>query len=270
MGKSLPRVVFFAGCRDVVVRDVTMVNQPAGWSYWIHDCDRVQVTGLKILADMTYPNNDGIHVNCSRDVTISDCIVETGDDSIIVRANSRSLAENRPCERVVVTNCTLRSWAQGIRIGYVNDGVIRDCLFSNIAMHDCRNGIGIILPDIPLNPDYGREATLIEGICFESIRMTDIHLYPLLAQISPSERTLVNAVRDIRFSNVHASAPRFPFVEGRAACPFRDFAFHNCSFRRVPVPPSDSGPSAPGNNYPESFRFAKGFVLDNVRFAASE
>ena len=139
-------------------------------------------------------------------------------------------------------------------IGYLSDG----------------NGIGIILPDIPLNPDYGREATLIEGICFESIRMTDIHLYPLLAQISPSERTLVNAVRDIRFSNVHASAPRFPFVEGRAACPFRDFAFHNCSFRRVPVPPSDSGPSAPGNNYPESFRFAKGFVLDNVRFDASE
>ena len=46
MEKSLPRVVFLAGCRDVVIRDVTMVNQPAGWSYWIHYCDRVQIRGL--------------------------------------------------------------------------------------------------------------------------------------------------------------------------------------------------------------------------------
>ena len=32
------RVVFFIGCRNVLVEDVTMRNQPAGWSYWICDC----------------------------------------------------------------------------------------------------------------------------------------------------------------------------------------------------------------------------------------
>lgn len=40
-GPTPPRVVFFAGCKNVKVEDVTMVNQPAGWSYWIHDCDFV-------------------------------------------------------------------------------------------------------------------------------------------------------------------------------------------------------------------------------------
>ena len=35
------RVVFFIGCRNVLVEDVTMRNQPAGWSYWICDCDNV-------------------------------------------------------------------------------------------------------------------------------------------------------------------------------------------------------------------------------------
>ena len=55
MTNSLPRVVFLAGCSDVVIRDVTMVGQPAGWSYWIHDCDRVQISGLKILANVRYP-----------------------------------------------------------------------------------------------------------------------------------------------------------------------------------------------------------------------
>ena len=44
--ESLPRVVFFAGCKDVLIEDVTMTNQPSGWSYWIHDCDRVTIRGL--------------------------------------------------------------------------------------------------------------------------------------------------------------------------------------------------------------------------------
>ena len=72
----------------------------------MHDCDRVRFDRVSILTPVDYPNNDGIHVNCSRDVTISNCIIETGDDCVIVRANSASLRENRPCERVCVVNCT--------------------------------------------------------------------------------------------------------------------------------------------------------------------
>ena len=270
MEKSLPRVVFFAGCRDVVLKDVTMTNQPAGWSCWIHDCDRFQVRGLKILADVRYPNNDGIHVNCSRDVTISDCIIESGDDSIIVRANSRSLKENKPCERIVVANCTIRSWANGIRIGWVNDGVIRNCSFSNIVMNDTNTGIVIDLPKHPPHPDYGCEATLIEGITFDSIRMTGIYAHPIRAMISPSTNTLVKAVRDIRFSNIHATGLQFPYIAGRVGDPFRDFVFHNCSFRKVTdaeLPDwAHHGPAVWQRKKQERFEHVEGFVYDNVRF----
>ena len=238
MTNSLPRVVFFAGCRDVVIRDVTMTNQPAGWSYWIHDCDRVQASGLKILADVRYPNNDGIHVNCSRDVTISDCIIETGDDSIVVRANSRSLRENKPCERVMVNNCTLRSWSAGIRIGWVNDGVIRDSRFSNIVMHDTSVGVAIVLPGKPSGPgwtDYGREATLVENLSFSDIQMSGIYGRPVLATVaSEQDGTGFDAVRNIQFANVHASGLELPFIRGRADRPFSNWTFSNCTFRTVP------------------------------------
>ena len=272
MAESLPRVVFLAGCRDVVIRDVTMTNQPAGWSYWIHDCDRVQISSLKILADVRYPNNDGIHVNCSRDVTISDCIVETGDDSIIVRANSRSLRENRPCERVVVQNCTLRSWSSGIRIGWVNDGAIRNCSFSNIVMADTSVGVAIVLPAVPSYPDYGREDTLVEGLTFDTIRMADIYAHPILATISPSPTTHVAAVRDIVFSNVHATGLQFPCFIGRTGCPLRNFAFHNCSFRKVSddaLPDcAHHGVAAWDRLRQEKFEHVEDFVFDNVRFDA--
>ena len=237
MTNSLPRVVFFAGCRDVVIRDVTMTGQPAGWSYWIHDCDRVQISSLKILANVRYPNNDGIHVNCSRDVTISDCIIETGDDSIIVRANSRSLKDNKPCERVVVNNCTLRSWSSGIRIGWTNDGTIRDCTFSNIVMYDTRNGVSIALPKRRYEPgrtDFGREATVVENLTFSNIVMDGIYDRPLSVSIAPeSSGTKAAAVRDVHFSGVRANSIRLPMLSGRTDCPIQRFTFTDCTFRRI-------------------------------------
>jgi len=272
-GKSLPRVVFLAGCRDVVVRDVTMTGQPAGWSYWIHDCDRVQMRDLKILADVHYPNNDGIHVNCSRDVTISDCIIETGDDSIVVRANSRSLRENKPCERVVVANCVLRSWSSGIRLGWTNDGVIRDCLFSNIVIRDTTRGIAVVLPGVGGQMDYGREATLVENVAFSNITMDGIYARPIDVSIEPeSKGTKVSAIRDIRFSEVKAIGVMFPRLAGRLDCPLTNFSFSGCTFRRTTDPsyPQFTHRDMAEHNMKEDcsldVRHAKGLHLNDTVF----
>ena len=59
--------------------------------------------GLRIESDLDYPNADGIHVNCSRDVRISDCSIQAGDDAIVVRAYTGVLKEKKPCERITVT-----------------------------------------------------------------------------------------------------------------------------------------------------------------------
>jgi len=233
-GESLPRVVFLAGCRDVRIEGVSLVNGPAGWGFWIHDCDRVCVRGLTIRSDVRYPNNDGLHVNCSRDVDVTDCDIECGDDAIVVRANSRSLAENKPCERVHVRDCRVRSWASGIRVGWCCDGTIRDCTFRRIAMRDTTNGIDIVLPPMPDNPDYGREATLIENLLFEDIAMDGIYAHPLDAKIEGDPQTTrVEAVRRVTLRRVRATALELPNVCGRPDAPFRDFRFEDCEFRRV-------------------------------------
>ena len=228
--ESLPRVVFFAGCKDVLIEDVTMTNQPSGWSYWLHDCDRVTVRGLQILADLKYPNNDGIHLNCCRDVTVSDCHIECGDDSIVIRANSRSLHENKPMERCVITNCVLRSHANGVRIAWSNDGVIRHCALSNLVITESKHGIGIALPT-PHAKDYGREKTLIEDICFDNILMDGIYYYPIV--ISIKEKAMAEAIRNLRFNNIQATGANFPCFLGREDVPIENIVFNNCSFTQV-------------------------------------
>ena len=229
------RAVFFTGCKNVKVEDISMVNPPAGWAYWIHDCDFVTFTKCKVVSNLHYPNCDGIHINCSRNVNISDCNLMCGDDCIIVRANSASLAEDKVCEKVTVTNCNLTSYASGIRIGWINDGTIRNCTFSNIVMTDTSYAISIAIPTLKIKKgdfvaaDVGREHTCIERLSFDNIIMDKITKYPVEIKIGEGDQT-VDGIRNLYFSNVHARALNMPQILGRKQNPIENIYFSNCSF----------------------------------------
>lgn len=227
-----PRVVFFTGCKNVKITDVTMINQPAGWSYWIHDCDYVHFDRINIEASVDYPNNDGIHINSSRNVNISNSNITCGDDCIIVRANNASLPENKVCEKVCITNCNLTSYSAGIRIGWVNDGVIRNCAFSNIVMTDTTVGISLMLPNLsrPLVADVGREATLVENLTFDNIIMHKICSNSIKIEVGSSSCVLFEGIRNLYFSNLHVSGAEFPMLLGRKNAKLKNICFNDCDF----------------------------------------
>jgi polygalacturonase len=254
--ESLPRVVFLAGCKNVLLEDVTMVNQPAGWGYWVHDCDRVTIRGLKIFNDKTYPNNDGIHLNCSRDVTVSDCQIECGDDCIVLRANSRSLKEDKVMERATITNCILSSNACAVRVAWTNDGIIRNCTLSNLEIYDTNLGISIHMPYREGTNDFGREATHIENLNFSDIRMDGIYGYPVYAVMDDERKVMIDAVQDITFHNISATSNHYPYFYGREETPFRRITFSDCTF----VKTGDRQPPVPG-------RYISDFIYDNCRFS---
>ncbi len=232
--ESPPRVVLLTGCSNVRVENLLVTGLPGGWAFWVHDCDSVVFDKVCIKADVHCANNDGIHVNSSRDVLIRGCDITTGDDAVIVRANNRSLRENKVCERVTLTNCTLRSWSSGIRIGWANDGEIRNCRFSDILMRDTTYGIAIELPnrmDIP--SDYGREATYIHDLLFEDIRMDGIYAHPFLCSVSEHPSTLCAGIRDITFRRVRARGLERPYIGGRGTNLMERIVFDNCEFEQV-------------------------------------
>ncbi len=273
-----PRVVFFAGCQNVKIEDVTMVNQPAGWSYWITDCDYVTMDKLKIIADVNYPNNDGIHINSSRNVTVSNCMITTGDDCLVVRANNSALTENKVCEKVVVTGCTLTSYSGGIRIGWTQDGVIRNCSFSNIVMTDTSVGISISLPhmepnrDLPHTADMGREATLIENLSFSNIIMDKTASLPIKIRIDPNPRLMCGGIRNLYFSNIHARGPELPKICGRHETPIENISFTDCSFEMTDgsefenLAKHGAREHYDGGFYPMHMQFVKNVTFSNTRF----
>lgn len=127
-------LVELARCRDLIVEGLTIVNSP-GWTLHVYDCDHVSIRNVTIRNNRLVPYTDGIGINASRDVRVSSCDVDTGDDAIIIKATHPDLS----CERVTVTNCVASSNCSAFGLGADAPGAIRDIVFSDcVSAHALR------------------------------------------------------------------------------------------------------------------------------------
>ena len=265
------RCVFFVGCRDVRLDDV-LIYHPSGWSTWFLDCDRVGVRGVRIEADRRFPNGDGLHFGGCRDVTVSDCIVNSQDDALILRTHQEQMKKPRPCERVVVNNCILNSYgAYAIRIGWTGDGPVRDVSISNILCTHSRSGVGFTFPGEPPppaeynDPPRGRGLVpppLSKRLPFhaENIRFSNMSISGCQMAFSAfargSER--IDFIRNISFSHCRFSSPVPPRCEFRPKDNVSDWRFSDVVFEV-------SGKPAKLKSIKEYFPNTSGFEFDNVK-----
>lgn len=127
------QLMCFVECRHVTVQDITMKNGTC-WSCFLHGCEYASIRGVKVFNGKTAGNTDGIDIDCCRFVTISDCIIDTGDDAITVRCDSKRLKNKEMLsEYITVTNCICSVSASAFRIG-VGTGHIRHVRVSNIVI----------------------------------------------------------------------------------------------------------------------------------------
>lgn len=135
------QMLFFCECKNVTIAGVQLWNAPY-WTCFLHGCENVTVTGLKIYNFKHTRNGDGIDIDCCRFVTVSDCIIDSGDDSITLRANNTRLKTKRACEYITITNCILKTICNAFRIG-VGNGTIRMATISNVIIQNSRTAITI-------------------------------------------------------------------------------------------------------------------------------
>lgn len=132
------QLICFIESKNVRVQDVTIVDSPC-WSCFVLGCEFVQIRGVKIFNPIWMLNSDGIDIDASRYVTVSDCIIDTGDDAITLRAcEHRIKNKDIHCEHITISNCVLCTGICAFRIG-VGKGVIRHARISNITITHCLN-----------------------------------------------------------------------------------------------------------------------------------
>jgi hypothetical protein len=135
-------------CTNVLLRDISVIHSPL-WNIRLNDCDRVFVRGVYIYSDLEKGvNADGIDICSSRNVTISDSVIITADDAIVLKTPSRRGSGSvNPVENIVVTNCVLTSSSTPLMIGTETFADIRHVVFSNCTIRNSNKGFGINVQD---------------------------------------------------------------------------------------------------------------------------
>ena len=131
---------------DVRLENVTVINSPL-WNVRLSDCDRVFIRGVHIYSDLEKGvNADGIDIVSSSNVVVSDSIIVTADDAIVLKSSPRS-GVARPVENVTVNNCVLTSSSTAMMIGTETHADIRHVIFSNCVVRNSNKGFGINVQD---------------------------------------------------------------------------------------------------------------------------
>lgn len=138
-----PSFVCFMNAKNVLVEGVRIIGAPM---FVVHLLYSENATVRNVMIE-TYPgpHANGIVVDSSRFVRISDCYVDTGDDGIVIKSgkDADGLRVNRPAEHITITNCTVHHAHGAVVIGSETAGGIRNVVASNITAFDTQNGIRI-------------------------------------------------------------------------------------------------------------------------------
>jgi polygalacturonase len=139
-----PPLLQLLRCKHVRIEGVTLGHSPF-WNTHLALCDDVTVTGVRFVNPKGSANGDGLDIDSSSNVRVSDCYFNTGDDCLALKsgADADGRRVGRPTENVTITNCTMVGGHGGIVIGSETAGGIRRVVASNCIFEGVERGISV-------------------------------------------------------------------------------------------------------------------------------
>ncbi|MGI5899369.1 MAG: glycoside hydrolase family 28 protein [Christensenellales bacterium] len=228
-----PKLSVFYNCENLTVRDVT-IREAASWTLHLCGCRHVRVDGIKIINTDRGANNDGIDPDCCRDVKITNCHVETGDDAIVVKSTKAMTERFGSCRDILINNCTLHSRDSALKIGTETHDDIENVLFSNCIAYDCSRILGI----------WARDGATISNIRATNIIGSTRHYAssnrgypnhwwgrgePVFISAAPrnEQSPRPGKIRDIYIDGLKAKCESSLFISGETGCEVENIFINN-------------------------------------------
>ena len=142
-GYVLPRptMMALANCTNLHVQNVTLRNSPLT-HLALTACEDVVISNVIVQTPATAPNTDAIDpINC-KDVLITRCRINAGDDNISVKSEHPIPGRAFASENITVTDCIFLH-GHGMSIGAATVGGVRNVTVRNCTFQDTENGIRI-------------------------------------------------------------------------------------------------------------------------------
>jgi len=164
-GITRPHLLRFINSQDITIQNITLKNSGCWMQHYLA-CDRIHITGIKVLNRNNY-NNDGLDLDGCHDVIVSDFFSDSDDDGITLKSTS-----SRACENVTINNCVVSSHCNAIKLGTESNGG-----FKNITINNC-----VVKPSaIKTEQFYGKPTgisaislEIVDGGSLQNVNISDI------------------------------------------------------------------------------------------------
>lgn len=154
-----PHVLTLFGVDNLTIRDIT-IRDGAYWTVHLIGCNGAVIDGINLLNNLKIRNGDGIDLDHSKNVRISNCHITSGDDCICLK-NRREYEAYGSCHDITVTNCVMTSRSCAIKIGSENMDSIYNVVFDNCVITRSNRGLGI----------QNRDDGTVTDVVFSNIQM---------------------------------------------------------------------------------------------------
>jgi polygalacturonase len=138
-----PSFLRFMNSKDILVDGLHFEGSPM-WTVHLLYTQNAVVQNV-VIETSPGVHTDGIVVDSSRFVHLTDDYIDTGDDGIVIKSgkDADGLRVNRATEDVTITGCTVHHAHGAVTIGSETSGSVRNIVASNMTAVDTQAGIRI-------------------------------------------------------------------------------------------------------------------------------
>jgi polygalacturonase len=134
--QSVPTLISLRHADRFTLYNITLRNSP-NFHVGVNETDGFTAWGVKIMTPKTARNTDGIDPGSSRNVTIENCWIHTGDDDVAVKSSKAGPAQN-----ISILHNHFYS-GHGMSIGSGTNGGVDHMLVEDLTIDGADNGIRI-------------------------------------------------------------------------------------------------------------------------------
>lgn len=230
-----PNFVEPVRCRNVLIEGITITDSPM----WVlHPLYSTNVTIRGVTINSHGKNNDGCDPDSCKDVLITDCTFDTGDDCIAVKAgrDHDGRRVNIPSEDIVIQNCRFKDGHGGVTMGSETSGGIRNVFAENCHFDSPNLDQALRFKSNKARGGFIRDIYIRN--CTTQTAKFGIHMTLKYTSSGAKEGDFPPVVRDIdiRDCTFQTLLKQAVFIEGVADTQITDVTIANCTFPDLKMP----------------------------------
>ena len=184
-----PVMVSLISCKNVYLEGVLFQNSPA-WNIHPLMCENVIIDGVQVRNPSYAQNGDGLDLESCKNTLVVNSTFDVGDDGICVKSgkDEDGRKRGRPCENLIVDNCTVFKGHGGFVVGSEMSGGVK-----NVSVSNCQ----FLGTDVGLRFKSRRgRGGVVENIHISRISMFDIATEPVLFNLYYGGKSAVETLED--------------------------------------------------------------------------